>query len=112
SYHNRNCIGGNGFCSGSVVTGSTEKTTASVQKIATNLLQVTLEKAGFSSKQWEELTATKTFPVDNGTNVTLDNELLTTLGINERYNTLKPKNYPVVINRETVVFVLELETQK
>lgn len=108
SYHNRNCLGGTGFCSGATIIGSNEKTTASVQKMSSSSLQVTLDKSGFTAKEWEDIVTTKIFPIDSETSVKIEAKTLEQLGINPIYTVIKPNNYTVTINRDTAVFVLEL----
>lgn len=111
SYHNRNCIGGTGVCSESTIAISNEKTTATAQKAGQNTMQITLEKQGFTTKEWEELVATKNFPVDKDSAVKIDEKLLKELSIDTKYNTIKPSRYLVTFKDDKAYFTLELETK-
>lgn len=110
SYHNRGCIGGIGTCPGTTIVGSTEKTTASVAKVGQNKLQLSLDKEGFSSKEWEELFGSKTFPVDESSRV--DAELIRSLAIDPRFNTIKKGLYPVAVFEDKAIVVFELIERK
>lgn len=105
--HNNNCRGGFGICRESEIIGSKETTTTSVSKISENQLEVTLEKTSFTSKEWEEMLTNKVFPIDDDS-ITIDEELLRTLKIEAKYNTIKPNNYSVIVKNEKAIFTLEL----
>ncbi len=106
--HLKDCKGGTGRCLGSVFEQSNERTTAAVTKISKNQLEVTLDKTGFSAKEWEEMLTNKVFPIDDDSNITIDGELLRTLAIETKYNTIKAKNYSVTLKSENAIFILEL----
>ena len=106
NYHNRSCLGGLGTCRESELTVSKEKTTASVSKISEDKLQVILDKAGFTTKEWEELLTNKNFPID--VNITIDEELLMSIAIETKYKTIKANNYKVVVEKDRAIFILEL----
>lgn len=104
--HNRNCIGGSGPCREAVLTTSKEKTTAFVTKTEKNKLQLSLDKAGFTSKDWEELLGTETFPVDES--IRIDGELLRFLAIDSKLTAIKQGLYPVVVLEDKALIVFEL----
>lgn len=107
SYHNRDCRGGTGACSEIKIANSTEKTTASVVKIGKNKLQLSLDKIGFSSKDWEELVSIKTFPIDDD-RIEVDGELLRFLTIDPKFNGIKKGLYPVTFLGDKAIVILEL----
>ena len=107
SYHNRDCRGGTGTCSETKMVSSTEKTTASIAKAEKNKVQLSLDKAGFSSKEWEELLGTKIFPIDDQ-DVKVDTELLRLLAIDPNYNTIKQGLYHVTVLEDKALIVFEL----
>jgi hypothetical protein len=84
------------------------KTTASLTKIAKNQLEVTLDKTGFSAKEWEEMLIHKVFSIDYESNITIDAELLRNLDMETKYNTIKPNNYSVTVKENQAKFILEL----
>lgn len=111
NYHNRDCLGGTGFCSENMITLSNEKSNSSIIFL-NNKIQVTIEKNGFSEKEWEELVTTKIFPVDEDSAVKIDEKLLKELSIDTKYNTIKPNKYPVTFKDDNAYFILELIPQK
>ncbi len=107
NYHNRTCVGGNGFCSGSEITGSTERTTASIISLEKNKIQVTLDKAGFTAKEWEEIATSKNFSVDDNT-IKMNVSLAKKLNLISKTNIIKPNKYNVSIESDKAIFILEL----
>ena len=105
--HLKDCRGGTGRCIGSVIEVSLEKTTASIARIDQNMLQMRLDRTGFSGKEWEELLETKTFSVDDES-TTVDGELLRILEIDQKFNTIKRAVYPVLIIENKAIIILEL----
>ena len=69
-------------------------------------MQVILYKAGFTTKEWEELLTNKNFPID--VNITIDEELLMSIAIETKYKTIKANNYKVVVEKDRAIFILEL----
>lgn len=110
SYHNRDCRGGTGTCSETKMVSSTEKTTASIAKAEKNKVQLSLDKAGFSSKDWEELVGSKTFPI-NDENIKVDIELLRLLAIDPEFNTIKQGVYRVTVLEDKALIIFELVEQ-
>jgi hypothetical protein len=111
SYHNRDCRGGTGSCPENKIVSSTEKTTASVAKVEKNKLQLSLDKAGFKAKEWEELLGSKTFPVDDDS-IKVDGDLLRLLAIDPKFNSIKKGLYPVAIIEDKATIVFELVERK
>lgn len=109
SYHNRSCLGGLGTCPKNKIIGSDEKTTASVAKTEKNILQLSLDKIGFTAQEWEELAGKKIFPIDES--IKVDDELLRFLSIDIKFNTIKQGLYPVVVLEDKAIVVLELVTR-
>ncbi|WP_396177685.1 hypothetical protein [Flavobacterium sp.] len=107
SYHNRGCLGGTGTCPETKIESSTEKTTAFVAKTGKSNLQLSLEKAGFTAKDWEELLDTKTFLIDDES-VKVDRELLRLLAIDPKFNSIKRGLYPVTFLEDKAIVVFEL----
>lgn len=105
--HNRDCLGGLGTCRGTVLTTSIEKTTASVAKAEKNKLQMSLDKAGFAAKEWEELVETKTFPVDDES-IRIDAKLIQILAIDPKFYIIKQGLYPVTVLKDKAIVVFEL----
>lgn len=111
SGHNRDCKGGLGMCGepDKPIKESHEKTTTLISKTADNKLKITLEKSGFSTKEWDALLLTKVFPFDIGSNIKIDNDLLLKLRFNPDANKIVEKDYAVTFERDTATFEIELE---
>lgn len=105
--HLKDCRGGAGRCIGSKFEASLEKTTASVAKTYKNKLLMSLDKVGFSAREWKELLETKTFPIDNESTL-VDGELLRILEIDPKFNKIKRAVYPVLVIDNKAIIVLEL----
>ena len=112
SGHNRDCKGGLGICGqpDKPINESHEKTTTLISKTADSKLKITLEKSGFSTKEWDALLLTKLFPVDIGSNIKIDRDLLIKLHFNTVANKIVEKDYPVLFERDSATFEIELET--
>jgi hypothetical protein len=110
SYQDRLCPGGTGFCPKTVIKENKDKTAAIIAKTADNKLKITLEKSGFSTKEWDALLITKLFPVDKGSNIKIDSDLLLKLHFNTDANKIVEKDYPVIFERDSATFEIELET--
>ncbi len=110
SYQDRLCPGGTGFCPKTVIKENKDKTAAIIRKTADNKLKITLERSGFSTKEWDELLLTKLFPVDIGSNIKIDSDLLIKLHFNTDANKIVEKDYPVIFERDSATFEIELET--
>lgn len=102
----KQCSGGISFCPTAIITSSTEKTTASVEKTEKYKIQLSLYKIGFATKEWKELAVTKTFPVEES--IKVDDELLRFLSIDIKFNTIKQGRYPVAVLEDKAIVVLEL----
>ncbi|WP_432672488.1 hypothetical protein [Flavobacterium sp. SM2513] len=110
--HNRSCFGGTGMCNpdrDQPIKESHEKTNTLISKTTDNKLKITLEKLGFTTKEWNELQLTKVFPVDIGSNIKIDSDLLRKLRFDPDANTIVEKDYPVKFERDTATFEIELE---
>ena len=112
SGHNRDCKGGLGMCGepDKPIKESHEKTTTLISKTADNKLKITLEKSGFSTKEWDALLITKLFPVDKGSSIKIDSDLLIKFHFNTDANKIVEKDYPVISERDSATFEIELET--
>lgn len=109
SYQHRLCPGGTGFCPKAVIKENKERTTAIIAKTADNKLKITLEKSGFSTKEWADFQVAKIFTVDKGATIKIDSDLLLKLYFNPDANKIVEKDYAVTFERDTATFEIELE---
>ena len=109
SYQDRLCPGGTGFCPKTVIKENKDKTTAVITKTADNKLKITLEKSGFSTKEWADFQVAKIFTVDKGATIKIDSYLLLKLYFNPDANKIVEKDYAVTFERDTATFEIELE---
>lgn len=109
SYQDRLCPGGTGFCPKTIIKENNEKTSATITRTDDNKLKITLEKSGFSIKEWTDFQAAKIFTIDKGATIKIDGDLLMKLRCTPDANTIVEKDYPVTFERDKAVFEIELK---